>query len=830
MPKFEGIKSLTRCTMFPKKLLLIAGTAMLCLQMTGQVLTQTVRGTVIDAVSKYPLPGSVVRLAGKTATTDANGQFYFTEVAIGRQTVEASLFGYEAKSQAVELNSAKEAVLQFSLLESALNLDEVSVTATAAGQAKNEMATVSARQFSVEETNLYAGSRGEPARMATNFAGVQGSDDQRNDLVVRGNTPAGVLYRMEGINIPNPNHFSIPGTGGGPVTVLNNKFLANSDFFTGAWPAEYGNAIAGVFDLQMRDGNNQKFEGSAQLGLLGTELMVEGPLGKGARAPSFLAVYRYSTLSLFQSLNINLGTNAIPRYQDGAFRLTFPQKNGGKVAVWGMFGVSDIDILISNQTDTAGFESYGATDRDQYFGSDMFVSGINYSKPINKTSYFKAGMAVSSAVIRAVNTKLQREIGLIDSTNYGWLVTANDTMLNYTFKENKLHGFVSYSKKLSRRSTLQAGINIDLYMMDYQDSVRQFDGVTGVLPPWRKQWNTQAAWPVIQPYLSYKNRLNEKTTFTAGLTSLYLGVNDRSFMPFEPRVGLSYQANSNDRFFIGSGLHAQGQAPYLYYYAMTTQGFDPLEHNTDRIGLMKSAQVAGGWERTYKGLPVRTKIEAYYQHLYGIPVEVRSSAFSMVNAGSGFGRIWPDTLQNTGVGRNYGVEFTAERFFASGFYFLATGSLFDAKYKGSDQVWRNTIFNGRYAANLLCAKEFKIGANNRFILGGKYTTVGGRWFGSKVDQNATLRAGEIIFENEGFNTVQNRAYQRLDLKLGYKWNYPNLAWEFGLDISNLTGAQNILTLTYVPGKDDLATPDIDEGIREEYQLGLFPVFYLRCDF
>ena len=313
MPMFEGTKSLTRCTMFPKKLLIIAGTAMLCLQMTGQVLTQTVRGTVIDAVSKYPLPGSVVRLAGKTATTDANGQFYFTEVAIGRQTVEASLFGYEAKSQAVELNSAKEAVLQFSLLESALNLDEVSVTATASGQAKNEMATVSARQFSVEETNLYAGSRGEPARMATNFAGVQGSDDQRNDLVVRGNTPAGVLYRMEGINIPNPNHFSIPGTGGGPVTVLNNKFLANSDFFTGAWPAEYGNAIAGVFDLQMRDGNNQKFEGSAQLGLLGTELMVEGPLGKGARAPSFLAVYRYSTLSLFQSLNINLGTNAIPR-------------------------------------------------------------------------------------------------------------------------------------------------------------------------------------------------------------------------------------------------------------------------------------------------------------------------------------------------------------------------------------------------------------------------------------------------------------------------------------------------------------------------------------
>ncbi len=535
-------------------------------------------------------------------------------------------------------------------------------------------------------------------------------------------------------------------------------------------------------------------------------------------------------MSLFQSLNINLGTNAIPRYQDGAFRFTFPQKNGGKIAAWGMFGVSDIDILISNQTDTSGFESYGSTDRDQYFGSDMFVGGVNYSKPLNKTTFIKAGVAGSTAVIRAVNTKLQREIGDLGGGQFGWIVTANDTMLNYTFKENKIHGFFSFNKKLSTRSTLQAGVNVDLYMLDYQDSVRQFDGVTGVLPPWRKQWNTQAQWPVVQPYVSYKSRLNEKTTFTAGATSLYLGVNRTSFMPIEPRVGLSYQANANDRFFAGSGLHAQGQAPYLYYYAMTTQNFDPLEHNPDRIGLMKSAQVAGGWERKYKGLPVRTKIEAYYQYLFGIPVEVRSIAFSMVNAGSGFGRIWPDTLQNTGTGRNYGVELTAERFFAGGFYFLATGSLFDAKYRGSDGVLRNTIFNGRYAFNLLAAKEFKLGPNNRFTVGGKFTTVGGRWFGDKVDQNATLRTGEIVFEQAGFNTVQNRAYQRLDLKLGYKWNYPNLAWEFGLDISNLTGAKNILTLTYVPGLDNVDTPDIDEGIREEYQLGLFPVFYLRCDF
>ena len=798
----------------------------------AQVLTQTVRGTIVDADSKFPLMGATVSIGDQKVVTDDQGSFKLVNIPVGRQTLTAGLFGYGAQTRALELNSAKEAVLTIGLQEVATQLGTVEVTAVASGQAKNEMATVSARQFSVEETNLYAGSRGEPARMATNFAGVQGSDDQRNDLVIRGNTPAGVLYRMEGINIPNPNHFSIPGTGGGPVTILNNKFLANSDFFTGAWPAEYGNAIAGVFDLQMRDGNNEKFEGSAQLGLLGTELMFEGPLGpakEGQRAPSFLGVYRYSTLSMFQALNINLGTNAIPKYQDGAFRLTFPQKNGGKLALWTMFGQSDIEILISNQTDTSGFESYGSTDRDQYFGSDMIVGGVNYTRPINKRTFMKAGIAASAARIQAVNTKLQREVGPLGDGAFGWVVTANDTMLNYTFNENKLHGFLAYNHKIGLRGTLQYGINVDLYMLNYQDSVRQYDGVTAQLPPWRVQWATKTAWPVVQPYISYKTRLNDKTTLTAGATSLYSGVNKISFMPLEPRVGISYQATDNDRFFAGSGLHAQMHAPYLYYYAVTTNGHDPQEHNPDRIGLMKSFQVAGGWERTYKGLPIKTKVETYYQYLFDVPVETKPSSFSMLNAGTGFGRIWPDTLQNTGVGRNYGLELTAERFFAGGFYFLTTASLFDAKYQGSDGVWRNTIFNGRYAFNVLAAKEFKLGKNNRFNVGIKYTTVGGRWFGAEIDETATLRTGEIVFVEETNNTVQYRPYERFDLKLGYKWNNPNTAWDFGLDLSNLLGNKNILTLTYVPGLDDPTTA-VNESVREEYQLGLFPVFYFRCDF
>ncbi len=157
----------------------------------------------------------------------------------------------------VIVNSGKEVILNIEMEESTALLEEVVIYAQRNGEVRNEMATVSARQFSVAETNRYAGSRGDPGRMASNFAGVQGADDSRNDIIVRGNAPSGVLWRLEGVNIPNPNHFAIPGTGGGPVTILNNKFLSNSDFFTGAFPAEFGNGIAGAFDLEMRNGNDK---------------------------------------------------------------------------------------------------------------------------------------------------------------------------------------------------------------------------------------------------------------------------------------------------------------------------------------------------------------------------------------------------------------------------------------------------------------------------------------------------------------------------------------------------------------------------------------------
>jgi hypothetical protein len=792
----------------------------------GQNLTQTIRGTVVDKETKFPLIGVTVVVKttdGQTlgASTDIEGAYRVEKVPLGRQGVEFSYIGYQqVANDNIIVSSAKEVILNVEMEESAVDVETVEILGQRNGEVLNEIATVSAREFSVEETNRYAGSRGEPARMASNFAGVQGADDSRNDIIVRGNSPSGVLWRLEGINIPNPNHFSIAGTGGGSVTILNNKFLANSDFFTGAFPAQYGNSIAGAFDLRMRNGNNEKHEFSGQLGFLGTELMAEGPLNK--KGASYLTTFRYSTLALFSFMNINVGTDAIPKYYDGAFRLNFPIKKGGSIALWGIGGNSEIDIALSEtqiEPDTATL-IYGSNDRDQFFATSMYTVGATYTQPLDQNTFVKAGAAYSRTRQYANHDYIFRHV-----ENNVFVYDSLPNILDYTFTEGKVSAYFAYHKKVNHKFTLKLGLNLDVYALNYIDSARTVfpatDSTGASLSDWQIRWNATGSPFLIQPYAQFKYNASERLTLTGGLTSLYYSINDISLSPIEPRFGLTYDLGNGQKLSFGTGLHSQNQSNYLYYYG-TPNGSNPITYNKNAMGLTKSYHAVLGYDKSLKG-NMRFKAETYYQYLYNIPVDIASSSYSLVNTGSGFSRLFPDSLENGGVGRNYGLEFTLEKFFSGGYYFLVTASLFDAKYQGSDDVWRNTTFNGRYAFNGLIAKEFGFKNGSALNIGGKATLVGGRWYGD-VDETASAQQLEIIYIDESVNKYQFRPYFRVDAKISYLWNRPKVSHEIAIDLVNVLNIKNILTLTYSPDSPD------GNPIREEYQLGFLPLFYYKIDF
>lgn len=782
-----------------------------------QEITQNIRGTVVDSESKYPLLGSKIKLisikeGNYGGVCDLNGEFIIVNVPIGKHILEVSSIGYTTREIPVILTSGKELILSIELEEKGITGKEVVVTGRKRGEVMNEMATVSTQTFSVEETNRYAGSRGDPARMMSNYAGASGTDDSRNDLVIRGNSPLGIIYRIEGVAIPNPSHFAIAGSTGGPVSILNNKFLDNSDFFMSAFPAEYGNSTSGVFDLRLRSGNNKNHEFTGQFGFLGTEVLFEGPISSKSKA-SYLLMGRYSTLTLMDKIGIKYGTDAVPLYGDGAFKLNLPLEKGGQLSLWGMGGSSSIDIIISNQIEPAQ-DAFGEQDRDQYFGSKMFVTGITYKKPINKKLFLKTSLSYSRQDQFTDHRYILRTLNADNTWNYQ---ADPFNMMGYTYKINTGAAYLSLNQKINKKHLIKYGINVDGYTFNMLDSIRT--DISDSTSAYNYRWNYQLNSPalLVQPFFQWKYKIDSRFTLNAGIHSQYFSLSN-SISPVEPRIGLQFKPNEKSIIALGGGLHSQMHPLYIYSYQLPT---NKQPHNLD-IDFSRSIHTVLSYSAQFaKSLLFKT--EVYYQYLYNIPVEMKQSAFSVLNQGSGFSRFFPDTLKNEGTGTNLGVEFTLQKYFNNSFFFMTTASIYDSKYKGSDGIERNTDFNGNYILNGLMGKEFKLGSKNKHAisLGLKVTYAGGKRYGT-VNQALTDSLREIIFLDEGYNEKQFRDYFRLDTKVNYTFNAKKVTHEFGLDLVNILNTKNILGLTYTPNSPTLTT--------ERFQLGFLPVFYYKIDF
>lgn len=790
-----------------------------CLFAAAQDYTQTVRGKIVDVDTQMPLFGANLLITTDTvnllgATTDMQGNFRIDGVSVGRHTMRVSYLGYDDAYIELLVTSGKEVIANVEMEESIVSINEVVVTATEfKGDPNNEMSTVSTRTFSVDETERYAGSRGDPARMVSNFAGVQGVDDSRNDIVVRGNTPLGVVYRFEGIDIPNPNHFAIVGSGGGPVSVLNNKYLANSDFFTGAFPAEYGNTISSVFDLRMKNGNNEQLEFSGQFGIFGMELFSEGPIKKESGS-SFILSYRYATLGIFQAIGVDIGTDAVPRYQDAAFRLNFPQKNGSNLSFFGLGGMSGIDIKISEQTEP-DVDFYAEDDRDQYFRTRMGVIGTSYMTTLGEKAYWKTTLAFTHDHQRSHHEFIIRHI---DSVSGQYVVDSLYDILDYRFDRNRITLGSHINIKFDSKNILRFGLNADHATYIQIDST-----FNDVAMTWQDRWDVNESAILVQPFAQFKHKFSSSFIMNVGLHAQYYTLNNSASL-FEPRIGFRWMPTERSALSVGFGIHSQLSPEYTFFYHKSRDANgDPIWHNFD-MDFMKSRHYVIGYDIAMKD-NFRIKAEAYYQELYDVPVEVVPSSFSLVNQGSGFLRFFPDSLQNTGTGTNYGFELTLEKFFANSFYFLITGSYYESRYTGSDGIERSTDYNGRYAVNGLFGYEWSIKDKNVLGVGTKITAAGGKLTGP-VDTVASALNNELIYVDETYNSERLRDYFRADIKINYRINGKKVSHEIAIDIVNLLDRQNILNLTYGPDPTDpTANP-----IRENYQLGRLPIFYYKIDF
>jgi hypothetical protein len=768
------------------------------LNLLSQQITQNIKGRVIDKQSEFPLMGAeiVTRVNDKDFWTvcNENGDYIIENVPIGKISVQAYYSGFETQSfTQLNLVSGKELVVNFTLLEKLEGLDEVIIKAK--GKRDNvTFVTASTTSFNVEQTEQYAGSLNDVSRMAMNYAGVNGNDDSRNDIIVRGNNPASLLWVIEGAMVPSPNHYSTSGSSGGPVSMLNVNTLSQSDFLSGAFPANFGNTTSAAFDLQFRKPNKDKTEFVGQLGFAGAELGIEGPFFKDKDA-SYLLNYRYSTLALFDAMGLEMGLGtAVPKYQDINAVINIPTDKIGSFKIWAIGGISHIKF--DNKTEEDSNNYVDLDDSELLKNNDNIISGLTHKYFFNKKTSLKTALSYSK-----INERV--EIDTLNTDNLKYYRFFEETLnTSYTTIDTRINS------KINAKNQVSGGVSFTNYGIDftldltnkYQSSIDKNTGLAAV-------------------YINWQHRFSDNLTLNSGLRYQYFTLNKQGVL--EPRIGLKYNIKDKTSIQIAYGLHSNIN-PLLSYFTKQKVGDNNFQYANTDLSFVKSHHFIIGINQKL-GDKLNIKLETYYQYLFDVPISHNDNTYSIINSGyndPGGSQIFYKELFNEGKGKNYGLDMTLEYPLNNGFYTLLTGSVYESKYLAKDNIWRNTAWNGNFMSSLLTGKEFKIGTKSYLSIDLNLNYAGGRRY-TEINRQASIIAGEAVYYTDKSFEKKLPDYFRTDLKISFKLNGEKVNQEWQFDLRNAFNRKNVFSQNY-----NISTNEIDTA----YQTGLLPVMQYRILF
>lgn len=760
-------------------------------------LFQTVKGTVVDNAIRLPLHGASITFlqsAGKekTVISDSGGSFILTPVPVGRQSIRITYVGYKPVTLTnLLVESGKELVLTVEMEELIATGKEVIVQSRSnKSRPLNELALVSARMFSVEETRRYAAGLNDPSRIATAFAGVSGNGD-RNALIIRGNAPNGLLWRMEGIDIPNPNHFARVGTSGGGISILSAQLLANSDFMTAAFPAEYGNALSGVFDIHLRKGNKDKREHTFSVSTIGVDLATEGYFKKGSKS-SYLINYRYGFLTLMQQLGFKI-SDAATTFQDLSFNIHLATKKAGEFSFFGFGGLSQQQQTASN--DSVTWFTSPSKRSGRLDASNTGMLAIKHSIMLGKKTLLNTIYSINA-------TDYKEEDNRFEKFNTPLLVTRNNQ-----FSENNAVLSIVVTHKANRHHLFKLGAYTTANGFD----LKQRESVSNIL---RDKIKADGNTRLTHVFAQWKWDLSAELRLQTGLHSQYFSLNKTSTV--EPRIGVRYMTGKNQYLSFGYGLHAQVQ-PLGNYFVRIKVGTDSIQPNktmdfsrSHHFVVGYSIQFAQNWN---------VKTEAYYQSLYSVPVSAtKFNSYSLINLDDDYAI---EALSNKGKGKNYGIEFTLERYWNDQFYLLGTLSLYESQYLPSDKLWRNTRYNSNESWTFLLGKEWNLRTKRPSTLGLDLKMIhNGGVRVTPINLAQSIIQKTTVLDNNRIYEDKLPALFRIDLQTEWRVQYKKMTGSLIFGVQNLTNRQNPVNQSF----------DASIGrIRYTYLLGLIPVIGYKVD-
>ncbi len=759
----------------------------------GQQLQQKLSGTVLQSESLKPIPEAHITLEGnnlqKHTVSDSSGNFNFINISPGRYKITVSHVAYTRKTiPEVFVKASRPQRLSIYLQEQEILLAETEIHPLPVTRGTSIHSTT----FTIEETQRFPASFYDPARMMTSQPGVTTSNDQANQLVIHGQSPNHVSWQLEGAEILNPNHLPNAGTfndrsapSGGGVNILSGQLMDNSRFYSGAYPASMGNAIAGIFDISLREGTRDQRSHTIQASLLGIDLATEGPFRKSKNS-SYLANYRYSTVGLLSEFGVNFGNEEI-KFQDFSFHLNFPSTKAGAISLFGLGGLSSNKLFPLENSD----EWKADKDRQEVlFEAGMGAVGIRQSLSLSGTASVSQTLAYSSGY----------------SNRQGQFFNLNSNPFNLSETSVNQH-LLAYKGVLAKHHTdaltSNSGLSINYYNSSFfarDERLLQGDA------------DLKLSYASFHPFTEFHYTWSPAWLVTGGLRLLF-DTHNTTLFP-EPRLDILHSLSPNSKLQFSYNLLSQPTLiqPFLLPAAYRNDQkihLDPIRSHYTSIGYQKN------WQSQ-----TSLKSKIFYQHFYQVPVSIGSGIFSALNTVEelAFGNI-----RQEGRGQTYGIDASLQRYFVRDLYYLLSLSLFDATYKDALGETHNMRYNSRYTLSFTGGKEWikQKGEKLRTIglnLKGIYR--GGYWQ-TPIDREASIAENTTILNQDRPFEERLPAYFSLDLRLSHTKQKEKYLRIWSLDIQNITNRRNISWYYF---------DQLKEEIKPAYQLGIIPVLGYRIEF
>ena len=775
----------------------LAGLLVLAGPLAPTAAAQTLTGRVVDAVTQEALPGANVAIvdAGGAlvagAATDLDGRYAIEGAAAGTYRVQASFVGYEAQTRTdVVLQGSRPTFLLFELREDVVEGEGVTVSAGFFD--REPAAPVSVAALGPEEIRRTPGGLNDVSRSLLALPGVASGVDNRNDLLVRGGGPSENAYFVDGIEIPQINHFATQGATGGAVGLLNVDFIREATFYTGGFPARYGDAASSVLVIENRPGSPETLAGDFTVGASESALSLDGSSGPDFNW-TFSARRSYLQL-LFQLLDLPIR----PAYWDFQSRVEYTPTDRDRLVYFGIWAVDDFDIVQPEPDDS--FENREIASRVADNDQRSYTQGVSWRRLV-------PGGFFTTAVSRSF-----QEFAFADRDEAGEALLSNDS------EEAAWRLRTDGDLRLARGLTLGLGGGAS------REAIASafFQRATPATPfPEDVSFGTDlGVWKGFGYGQVTARALGGRLALTGGLRADATDFLDERLV-VSPRASAAYDLT--EKVQVSAALGRFTQAPELISLAVQETGASGAARFVNRgLNWIDVAQAVGGLAVTPEP-SLRLAAEGYYKGYSDYPVSASDPRVSLANLGGDFGIVGAEPLASEGVGRAYGVELSAQKKLTGRWYGVGAYTLGWSEFTGADGVYRPSAWDVRH--NVSLTGGVRLG---RWEVGSRLTVQSGRPF-TPFDLEASAREYALsrrgVPDLDRIGEERTPAYARWDVRVDRRFalgrGFNGVVY---FDVQNVLDRENVFALEYT---EDPAEPD---RLREQTNVGRLPTVGFSLEF